>query len=332
MYYSGSRGTQKSAEHDLLKNYFTSSKTKDFKSRLRNNRTEFKFVVEYFTSREEAFIAEEAFHKKHDVAKNPYFYNATNASTLGLIKAVPAGTVLCLDKNGKSYRVSMQEYQTGNHKHISSGKTNVICPDGSMKKINVSDFDENIHRTQFTDYVMCIDTETGAKRRIPRELFNSNDKFVGITTGRTSVIDLRTGQKTLVPVHELQKDYYVGTTSGKTSVYNKETGVKITINSCDYNREKHEHFNIGKITVFSLSLKKNVRITLEEFNSKNTDYANTATSVFFEFGDKFFKSRKDLNEYYFSRTGRFLPRLKASELSTFDHNIRIITKHEYCKN
>ena len=332
MYYSGSRGTAKSTEHDLLKNYFTSSKTKDFKFRLRNNRTNFKFRIEYFKSREEAFLAEEAFHRKYDVQKNPSFYNAVNASAKWGEKAAATGTVLCLDQNGKSYRVSIDEYKSGRHKHISSERMNVRSKDGSMKKIYVKDFNPEIHTTQFAGHVSCIDKETGLKRRIPKDEFISSSRFVGLTSGKAVLKNLITGKNETIPVHKIDKNVHVGATSGKTCVRNKETGVKITINSADYDREKYKHLNKGKVAVFSLSLKKNIQINVDEFNLNRADYANTGTKVFFKFDGAFLKSRKELENYYYKKVNKHLPRIKAHLLSTFDPNIEVISKDEYCKN
>ena len=120
-FYSGVRLNKNSGNCDLLTQYFTSSTDVDFKGRVKEYPLDFTCHVEYFNTPEEAYRAESEFHKKHDVASNPLFYNKMNAPTLGMNWI---GTVSCRTKDGDVYVVTTDEFRTGDHDHTNAG---MVC-------------------------------------------------------------------------------------------------------------------------------------------------------------------------------------------------------------
>lgn len=325
-YYSGSRGIEGSNKHDLLTRYFTSSTVVDFKSRLMDNPEEFTYRVEYFPSRREAFIAEKIFHEKHNVGRNKLFLNSINSggSNCG------AGSVLCRSENGKIYRVSVEEYKTGKHFHVSSGMMNIRTENGK-KKIKVSEFNPEIHTSEFYGYVLVKDTKTGKNRKIPKEQFLNDDRFVGITTGMVAVIDKVTNKTCIIEktLFDENRDRYTGVTTGLTTVIDKETGKKVTINVADFDKDKYIHPNKNMVKVYSISKKTNVNITVDEYKKNIDDYANLATKILFEVDGILFKSKKSLDQYY--KLTRGISVLKYSQYSISEKypDIRSITREEH---
>jgi hypothetical protein len=325
-YYSGSRGVKTQNTHDLLQNYFTSSTVVDFKEKLKNCPDLFEIRVEYFESRDLAFVAEVLFHNKHQVGKNPLFINSANSggSNCG------AGTVLCKHNKGTTYRVTSEEYKTGKHTHISKGLMNIRIND-KIKKIKVDNFDPNIHKTEFQDYVLALDTDTNKTCRIPSDVFVSNSKYVGITKGKVAAIDTKNESTVLVSIEDfnLYPDRYVGITYGKFPVINKKTGKTEIIDKDKYDKSLHLHHNSGSSVVYCLSLRKIVRIKKEEYYKNLDNYANLSTKVFYIVDDKFFTSKKTLNVYYKKTRGKDILRVKQINISKQFTDIKTITRFEH---
>lgn len=323
MFYSGSRGVENSSNHDLLIKYFTSSTVIDFVKRLKENPEEFSYKIEYFKSREDAFLAEKIFHNIHSVGKNPFFLNSISSggSNCG------AGSVLCKDSDGNTYRVSIKEYANGNHKHISSGMMNIRTHDG-IKRINKDAYDSKIHITEFKNYVVALDKITGKTCRIPKDKFESNDRYVGLTKGLVVAIDIATDKKIVITKDEFDnnKNKYVGNTYGLIPVIERLTNKKLMVKKEDFDKQSFRHFNEGKLTVYSLNDRKIVKITKDEYDKNSSLYSNLCTRYFFEVDGIFFKSKDLLHIYYKKTRGKGVLGLKSSEIELKFIDIHIITR------
>jgi len=325
-YYSGSRGVEGRKEHDLFIGYFTSSTTVDFKEKLKLNPEKFSFIIEYFHSRQAAFIAEKAYHKKHSVGKNPEFINAMSAggSNCG------AGTVLCKDDTGKTYRVTVEEFATGKHCHVSKGMMNIRTAEG-VKKILVGDYDPQLHTTEFSDYVLALDTKTGITCRIPKDIFTNDERYVGITKGKVIAVDTNNNERMVITKEEFDKnrDRYAGHTSGLVPVIDTLTGEKKIIRKEDYDKSKFSHFNTGKLALYSIRDRKNVKISKEEYERDADNYANLATKVFYIVDGIFFKSKKELDVYYKNTRKKTILKVSQYEMTNKFSDITTITREEH---
>lgn len=325
-YYSGSRGVEGVAKHDLLTKYFTSSSVIDFKEKLKRQPELFEVRVEYFESRVDAFMAEKMFHQTHQVGKNKAFINSATAggSNCG------AGTVLCKDENGNIYRVSVEEFSKGNHRHVSKGMMNIRTESG-IKKIHVGDFDPLVDRSEFKDYVLALNTHTGITCRIPKSVFYSDEKYVGITKSKVIALDTVTNERVLVSVEDFNRSNgrYIGHTRGLLSVIDLFTGEKVMIERSEYDKERYIHYNTGNVVVYSLSERRVVKVSKEEYRKNSSNYANQTTMVFYEVDGHFFKSKKLLDEYYRKTRGKTVLGVKQFSISEKFKDVRVITKEEH---
>jgi hypothetical protein len=325
-YYSGSRGVRGRNKHDLLIKYFTSSSVVDFKEKLKKFTNLFEFKVEYFKTRADAFAAEKSFHQRHQVGKNTSFINSQTAgeSNCG------AGTLLCKDSTGNIYRVSVEEFATGKHVHVSKGMMNIRTESG-IKKIHVSNFDSSVHATEFKDYVLALDTITGKTCRIPKTNFDSNPEYVGITKGMVVAIDTITNNRVTVTQYEFQNSNgrYVGHTFGLVPVIDQTTGEKKLIEKENYNKNLYKHHNTGNIVVYSLLERKIVKISKDEYRQNSNEYANLTTKVFYKVDNKFFKSKELLDQYYRETRGKTVLKVSQFVMSNKFNDIEIITREEH---
>jgi hypothetical protein len=325
-FYSGSRGVEGSNKHDLLVKYFTSSTVVDFKEKLKKFPDTFEYRVEYFKTRSDAFVAEKAFHQKHQVGKNPNFLNSLTAggSNCG------AGSVLCKDDEGNIYRVSVEEFATGKHLHVSKGMMNIRTETG-IKKIYVNNFDPDIHTTEFKDYVLALDTITGKTCRIPKSVFESNNQYVGITKGLVVAYDTITKTRVSITKNEFDNSNgrYVGNTFGLVLVIDKATGEKKLLAKENYDKRLYKHHNTGNVVVYSLSERKTVTISKEEYQANINDYANQTTKIFYKVDNKFFKSKELLDQYYRVTRGKTVLKVSQFAMSNKFNDIETITREEH---
>jgi hypothetical protein len=325
-FYSGSRGVEGSNKHDLLIKYFTSSTVIDFKEKLKKFPHLFEFRVEYFKTRSDAFIAEKAFHQKHQVGKNPNFLNSftSGGSNCG------AGSVLCKDNNGNTYRVSVEEFSTGKHQHVSKGMMNIRTEAG-IKKIYTDEFDSSIYTSEFKDYVLAIDTKTKKTCRIPQSLFSSDDRYVGITKGLVVAYDTLYGSTVTVTQEEFKNSNgrYVGNTFGLVPAIDRSSGEKILVEKENYNKSLYKHHNTGCLVVYSISQRKIVKISNKDYQENINNYANLTTKVFYEVDGIFFKSKELLDIYYRNTRGKTILKVRQYDISKKFNDIKTITRKEH---
>lgn len=325
-FYSGSRGVEGRNEHDLLVKYFTSSTVVDFKNKLKKFPELFEYRIEYFKNRSDAFAAEKIFHQRHQVGKNPSFLNSltTGGTNCG------AGSVLCKDNEGNTYRVSVEEFATGKHMHVSKGMMNIRTKKG-IKKIYTIDFDPSIHSTEFKDYVLALDTITGKTCRIPKSVFESGYRYVGITKGLVVAFDTATNSRVSITKEEFENSNgrYVGNTFGLVPVIEQTTGEKKLVKKENYDKCLYKHHNTGNVVAYSISKRKNVTISKEEYQINANDYANLTTKVFYKVDGNFFKSKDLLDQYYRETRGKTVLKVRQFEMSAKFSDIETITKEDH---
>ncbi len=325
-FYSGSRGVEGTDKHDLLVKYFTSSTVVDFKDKLKKSPELFEYRVEYFNNRSDAFKAEKAFHQKHQVGKNLSFLNslAAGGSNCG------AGSVLCKDNEGNIYRVTVEEFATGKHQHVSKGMMNIRTETG-IKKIFTTEFDPTIHSTEFKDYVLALDTVAGKTCRIPKSVFDSDTRYIGITKGLVIAYDNVTKSRVSITQEEFKNSNgrYVGNTFGLVSVIDRITGEQKLIEKEHYDKKLYRHHNTGNVVVYSLSKRKTVIISKDEYQSNSGEYANQTTKVFYKLDGKFFKSKDLLDRYYRETRGKTVLKISQFEMSKKFSEIETITREEH---
>lgn len=287
MFYSGVKVLYNNREHNLMSGYFTTTSVSDFKERLKTSPDEFEYIVEYFDNPIAAFRAEKEYHKRYDVAKDPTYYNVINSSG----SRCGAGTVLCKDEDGNTYRVSMPEYQTGNHLHISHGMINVYHVNDPTKiiKIYKEDFDSSIHTHELENMTHVYDKQLGRNVRISIEQFNADQegRYHGVTKGMVSCYDTRDGSTRYVTKQEYDDDpdlvgfsskrnpnrKVVSYTQNTTSVYDLMECRYVAVDKEIYKNNKHRYINsaIRRVYVLGDELIAN-KITLSK-RWKNLEYS-----------------------------------------------------------
>lgn len=325
-FYSGSRGVEGSTQCDLLIRYFTSSTVVDFKEKLKKFSDSFDYYVEYFKTRSDAFAAEKIFHQKHQVGSNPNFINSMSAGGTNC----GAGSVLCKDECGNIYRVTVEEFSTGKHQHVSKGMMN-IRTDTGIKKIYVKDFDPNIHVTEFKDYVLALNTNTGKTCRIPKSIFEASSDYVGITKGKVVAYDTVNNCRVSVTQNQFNNSNgrYVGNTLGLVPVIDRYTGEKKLVEKENYDKDLYKHHNTGNLVVYSLSDRKTIKISKEEYQINSANYVNLTTKIFYKVDGKFFKSKDLLNEYYKATRGKTVLKVSQFEMNKKFNDIETITREEH---
>lgn len=327
-FYSGSRGVDGRATHDLLESYFTSSTVVDFVQRLRESPSLFDFKVEYFHTRAAAFAAEAAYHARYNVAADPRFYNAMNAqgSNCG------AGTVLCKNTLGGTYRVSTEEYATGNHKHVATGRQIVRLKNDPTKTLSIltDDFDPEIHVTQFAGYVLCKDVISGKNAKVPREvLVAQSERYKPITIGYATYFDTASQCYVKHPINEPVPGTYQGATKGMVPARDENGEIRMVSKDELRTNPNLSHPNKGFTTVYDLKRHELVRVQRDEL-AHSPHLINRSVKVIFQLDGRYFTSMKKLREYYTQVYNKTIPyTIKASNAQAFDANILVIQREHF---
>jgi hypothetical protein len=328
-YYSGSRGVEGSSTHDLLTRYFTSSSVTDFKKKLKEKPEMFLYEIEYFQSRADAFVAEKIFHDKFQVGRNKRFYNSLMAGNTKNTNC-GAGSVLCRDRNNKIYRVSVDVYAIGEHTHVCANKINIRTENG-IEQIPRDEFNPEIHSTQFEDHVLALNTETGKNCRIPKELFESSERYVGITKGMVAVHDnvLKKNCQVPIKVYRENKDRYETWSKNHVIVYDKLTNEKVILFCDQYDKTRYRHSNEKKVTVYSIEDKKHARVTSDEYWQNKSKYARTNVKHFFRLDGILFLSKKDLHNYCLKTRKCILQWDSILEIQKKIQDIEVISREDF---
>lgn len=297
MYYSGMKAYQ-GQDHPVGKTYFTSSTVIDFKSRFKNQPNNFDVKVEYFSTLEETVLAEKEFHARFDVGKNRKFYNVqiSGGSHCG------AGTVLCAKGDGTYYRVSMQEYAKGGHRHTVKGTFLVrMHIDGRLCRVHPAEFDPALMTKQFDNHVLCYDSVFKRNRRIPKSEFELYpERYVGITKGTCTVYDKRTHEKITIPAGRLNPETHYTKAKPKTIKVVNADGDIININADSYHKghSEYKHLNSLYVVRFNLITQKRERVIKEDYYRNPNIYADLRAKHYYETEHGIFGSWVKLTQHY----------------------------------
>ena len=297
MYYSGMKAYQ-GASHPVGTTYFTSSTVVDFKSRLKNQPHNFEIKVEYFPTLDATVQAEKEFHARFNVGKNPKFYNVqiSGGSHCG------AGTVLCSKGDGTYYRVSMQEYAKGGHKHTVKGTFLVRMNENNrLCRVSQSEFDPTTMTKQFDKHVLCYDLVFKRNRRIPKSEFDLHpDRYIGITKGQCTVYDRLTHEKITIPAGTLNPQTHYTKGKAKTLKVVNNNGDVINIDVDSYHKGHHEYKHLNSLYVvrFNLLTHKRERVRKEDYDRNPNIYADLRAKHYFETEHGIFGSWLKLTQHY----------------------------------
>jgi hypothetical protein len=322
MYYSGMKAYQ-GESHPVGITYFTSSTVVDFKNRFKSNPDNFDINVEYFGTLSDTVLAEKQFHIKFNVGKNPKFYNVqiSGGSHCG------AGTVLCAKGDGTYYRVSMQEYALGGHRHTVKGTFLVKdATDGKLKRIHPDNFDPSVMCTQFDDHVLCYDAIEDRNRRIPRSEFLSNpERFTGITKGKCVVFDRITHEKIIIDTGTINHATHYAKTRSKTIKVATDDGTIMNIdrNSYDKSSSAYKHVNALHLVRINLLDMKIQRVSVDTYSQNPNIYADLRAKYYFETPHGIFGSWRKLTKHYGTSQHKCLARVEQ-ELAITIHRKEII--------
>ena len=298
MFYSGAKTRRNTREHGLLETYFTSSSVTDFRARMVSNPEKFHYLIEYFKDKESAFMAEREYHNRYNVGKNVKFYNACNAG--GSICG--SGSVLCRSTDNTMYRVSVSEYRNNKdkHKHISSGMMNVYQLDGSLKKIQVDDYNKEIHTTELKGKTHVFDKIENKNKRITVTEFKDNpQRYVGVTKGMVTAQNIHTGEMVKISKEEFDNntDLYQNVMRGKVKVTHRITGETQIVSVKDYDNAIFKVPNTGTVVCYSIDDERKVRIPTDKYNLDSSKYLNSSVTRIYIYDGTFFTNKAHLAKY-----------------------------------
>lgn len=160
------------------------------------------------------------------------------------LKQIQKHQVSCIDQEGKTFSVSVEEYKLGKYKsiltHKLAGKFTVKDQiDGTTRQITQEEYqvEKERYSTSTKGKVLARDS-AGKNVLVSKEDFAAGD-YVGQTTGLTTVFDKALGQYRQITQDEFEtnRTNFSGPCSGKVNVINKQTGIRSQIPTSDFDKE-----------------------------------------------------------------------------------------------
>lgn len=212
-YYGYKSCSHRDPKEIIGKTYFSSSSDKEFITEQKNHPERFRYkIVARFNTKEEALEREIRLHKLFDVGRNVSFYNKVKQTSSAFDSSGKA-VFICLDGERRLLEIGSPEALNSTRL---SRKTTIYVDDHNNVYMVESD-DERV--------------KTGFLRHIRKD--------------KVSVIDRKTGKYTSVDIRKFEESNgdYVGVTAGKKSVLNKKTGVVECIDKESFSDEIYEELN-----------------------------------------------------------------------------------------
>lgn len=183
------------------------------------------------------------------------------------------GSVLCFDDRGNTYRVSIEEYKSVSHSHVSSKRMNVYERDTdneNLIKIYVKDYDASIHRKELDGIHTMYNKKKKIYERVSSEEFYKNrDNYRGANEKKVSVYDLETETSRQVTKAEFDiSPTLVGITSKLAP-----------LGKCATSK------NNNKNVQYDLVLGKFVSISTEIYRKNSSRYVNAALKRLYVIGN-----------------------------------------------
>lgn len=217
----------------------------------------------------------------------------------------PTSNTITVQIDNQWKRISIDEYYNGNYITRSTGYTTVF--DTTLNKnvrINVDDYDENIHKKLFGGIVVYKD---GKSFYVDKdEFYNNRNKYKHHTDGKVTAIDKKDGKRKHVPVSEFHKNRtnYICNTEGYTIGKHKITHErrKIKCSDIDLYRDEYYFSSDGYRTVFNIITCQWINIPIDDYNKNIHKLAQDKKFVWFDKNDielcTFFGSKKDFFNSY----------------------------------
>lgn len=217
----------------------------------------------------------------------------------------PSTNTITVNVDGKWKRIDVRDYSAEQFITPSTGYTTVF--DKTLNKnirININDYDENIHERLFGGIVVHKD---GNSFYVDSDEFYTNrDKYYHHTEGKVTAIDKSDGKRKHVPVSEFHtnRTNYIANTEGYTTGKHKITHEKIRIkcSEIDSYRDEYVFSSNGYRTVFDITKSQWMNIPLDKFNKNIHKLAQDKKIIWFDKNDNeictFFGSKKDFFNMY----------------------------------
>lgn len=200
------------------------------------------------------------FNKWQRIPKSE-FYN-------GNFKTVNSGKMIVYDENNQKIRINVEDYDRNVHRHPSKGKVLVYDENNNKKMVSIEEKKEMGFTPVFGGIVIEND---GVRTYIDKKTFYDN-KMTGVHKGKITCYDKETGDKRHIEKEEYYNnlDRYVATTKGFMNAWHKETNERkwISIKDKELYKNDYNFSTSGQCTVFSTEKSKFINIDKEKFNAE----------------------------------------------------------------
>ena len=169
------------------------------------------------------------------------------------LKHMQKHQVACVDQDGKTFSIPLEEYKLGKHdsilKHKHAGKFTVKdLTDGTMHRITRDEYlaEKERYATSTKGKVLARDFD-GNNILVSKEDF-AKGEYVGQTAGLTTVFDKTLGQYRQITQTEFENNRanFSGPCSGKVNVINKKSGVRSQIPKSQMDPQLHAYLGDKK--------------------------------------------------------------------------------------
>ena len=217
MKYIGVRSCNIEIDYDIGKQYFSSSRNKEFVTSQKLNNSNYKYdVLSTHETREAANYNETILHSLYDVSCSPDFYNRTNAS-MNSVGYDATNKAVLKDKDGNIgvYHVNDKDYINGLLVGVNKGYTVIydgvcfkrarnedkgdypayisniaIIEDNTIKMIHPSQYNKN-SMTHINKNKVCVKDKAGNVFQVNNDDANyKNNNFVSYCKGYITVKDI----------------------------------------------------------------------------------------------------------------------------------------------
>lgn len=167
-------------------------------------------------------------------------------------KQIVKHQISCIDENGKTYTVLLEEYQSNKNllTHANQNKLPVFdIEEGIKKSITIDDYNLNKNRYQTsTKGKVLAKNSDGVTVLISKEEFQT-ENYVGITRGLRTVFNIETNSYVQVSEEEFSKNRkkYTGPCHGKVNVIDKITGERKQITKQEFDPTRYSGLGNKKL-------------------------------------------------------------------------------------
>jgi hypothetical protein len=205
------------------------------------------------------------------------------------LKHIQKHQVPCIDQEGKTFSVPLEEYKLGKYKsiltHKFAGKFTVKDQNnGTTRQITQEEYqgEKERYATSTKGKVLARDS-AGKNVLVSKEEFAAGD-YVGQTAGLTTVFDKVLGQYRQITQDEFETNRanFSGPCSGKVNIINKQTGIRSQIPKSQMDTQLHAYLGDKKhLFLCQNSLtSKNKYVSIYEWELVGSQYIILDTDKF----------------------------------------------------